>query len=68
MKKWIAVCGRPLCGGLNALLHIAVVFTTHRKRNVVIFYINFSFMEVFKKNIIAEFFELSFTCVLITSF
>ena len=31
MKKWITVCGRPLCGGLNALLHIAVIFTTHRK-------------------------------------
>ena len=28
MKKWIAVCGRPLCGDLNALLHIAVIFTT----------------------------------------
>ena len=41
MKKWIAVCAGPLCGGLNALLHIAGLFTTHRKRNVVIFYITF---------------------------
>ena len=49
-KEWIAVCERSLCGDLNALLHIAVIFTTHRKRNVVIFYINFSFMKVFKKN------------------
>ena len=68
MKKWIAVSGHPLCGGLNALLHIAVIFTMHRKRNVVNFYINFSFMKVFKKKnkkkIIAEFFELSFACAL----
>ena len=60
------MCGRPLCGGLNALLRIAVIVTTHRKRNVVNFYINVSFMKVFnkKKKIIAEFFELSFACVL----
>ena len=68
MKKWIAVCGRPLCGDLNALLHIAVIFTTHRKRNVVIFYINFTFMKVFKKLIIAEFSKLSFASVLVTFF
>ena len=66
MKKWIAACGRPLCGGLNALLHIAAIFTTRRKRNVVNFYINFSFMKVFKNKIIiiAKFFELSFAGVL----
>ena len=50
MKKRIGVCGRPLCGDLNALLYIAVIFTTHGKRNVINFYINFSFMKVFKKN------------------
>ena len=44
------MCGSPLCDGLNALLYIAVIFTTHRERKVVIFYINFSFMKVFKKN------------------
>ena len=49
MKKLIAVSGHPLRGGLNALLHIAVIFTIHRKRNMVSFYINFSFMKVFKK-------------------
>ena len=24
-KKWIAVCGGPLCGSLNALLHITAI-------------------------------------------
>ena len=48
-KKWIAVCGRTLCGGLNALLYVAVIFITHRKTNMVIFYIIFSFMKVFLK-------------------
>ena len=37
MEKWIAVSGGPLCGGLNGLLDISVIFTKHRKRNVVIF-------------------------------
>ena len=31
------------------LFFITVIFTMHRKRNVVIFYINFSFMKVFNK-------------------
>ena len=48
------------------LFFITVIFTMHRKRNVVIFYINFSFMKVFKKKkIIADFFKPSFACVLI---
>ena len=50
MKKWIALYGGTFCGALNALLHIAVIFTTHRKRNVAIFNINFSFIKVFKEN------------------
>ena len=66
MKKWIAVCGRRLlCGGLNAFLDIAVIFTTERKRNVVNFYI-FFIMKVFKKKnkiVIADFFKLSFAFV-----
>ena len=59
------MCGRPLCGGLNAFLHIAVISdVSHRKRNVVIFYIHFPFMKVFKKKkIIADFVKLSFACV-----
>ena len=44
------MCGDPLCGGLNALLQIAFIFTTRTKRNVVIFYISFSFIKVFKEN------------------
>ena len=55
MKKLITVCERLLCGDLNALLHIAVIFTTHRKRNVVIFYISFSFMKVFIKKLLPIF-------------
>ena len=48
------------------LFFITVIFTMHRKRNVVIFYINFSFMKVFKKKkIIGDFFKPSFACVLI---
>ena len=31
------------------LFFMTVIFTMHRKRNVVIFYINFSFMKVFNK-------------------
>ena len=54
MKKWIAVCGRPLCGDLNALLHIAVIFTTHRKRNVVICYKYFLY-ESFQKKLLPIF-------------
>ena len=56
MKKWIAVGGRPLCGGLNAVLHIAVIFKMHGKRNVVIFCIIFSFIKVLKKNNYCRFF------------
>ena len=60
MKKWITVCGGPLCGGLNALLHISVIFTTHRKTNVVIFYVNFSFTKVSKENYYCRFFQTVF--------
>ena len=60
MKKWIVVCGGPLYSGLNALLHIAFIFTTHGKRNVVIFYINFSFIKVFKENNYCRFFQTVF--------
>ena len=69
MKNWIAVCGRPLWDDLNALFHIAVIFTTHKERNAVMFYINFSIMKVFKKKIIiADFFKLSFACLQTTFF
>ena len=50
MKKWIAVCGGPLCGSIITLLHIAVIFKTHGERNVAIFFIIFPFIKVFKEN------------------
>ena len=57
MKNWIAVCGRPLWDDLNALFHIAVIFTTHKERNAVMFYINFSIMKVFKKKLLLPIFS-----------
>ena len=59
-KKWIAVCGGPLYGGLNALLHIAVIFITHRRRNVVIFHIYISLLKVFKEDYCCRFFQTVF--------
>ena len=38
------VCSGPLYVGLNALLHIAVIFTTYRRKNVVVFH-TFSFLS-----------------------
>ena len=56
MRKWIAVY--PLCGGLNTLLDIAVIFTTQRKRNV--FYINSFFRKVFKETNYCQFVQSVF--------
>ena len=58
MKKWIAVCGGPLYSGLNALLYIAVTFTTHRNEAIV--HVSFSFLKVFKENTYYGFFHTSF--------
>ena len=57
MKKWIAVCGGPLCGSIITLLHIAVIFKTHGERNVAIFFIIFPFIKVFKENKYCQFFQ-----------
>ena len=59
LKKWIAVGGGPLYGGLNALLHI-VIFTTHGRRNVVIFHIPFPVLKDFKENNYCTFFQTAF--------
>ena len=64
MKKWIAVCGGPLYSGLNALLYIAVTFTTHRNEAIV--HVSFSFLKVFKENTYYGFFILPFACILKT--
>ena len=53
------MCGSPLCVGLNVLLHIAVIFTMHR-RNVVVFHTNFCFIKVFKGNNYCPFFHTDF--------
>ena len=59
-KNELPCVGGSLCGGLNALLHIAVTFTTHRKRNVTICYIMFSFMKVFKEKRYRRYFQTVF--------
>ena len=59
-KIGLTCVGYPLCGGLNVLLHIAVIFTMHRRRNLVIFYINFSCIKVFKGNTYCRFFQTLF--------
>ena len=61
------MCGRLLCGGINAFLDIAVIFTTERKRIVVLFLYIFILLGKFskkkKKIAIVHFFKLSFAFV-----
>ena len=48
-QKNDAVCEVPFYGGLNVLLHVAVVFTRHGRRNVVIFHIFFFLFKSFQR-------------------
>ena len=59
MRKWIAVY--PLCGGLNTLLDIAVIFKRKEKEMcLVTFYINSFFRKVFKETNYCQFVQSVF--------
>ena len=67
------MCGRLLCGGINAFLDVAVIFTTERKRIVVLFLYIFILLGKFskkkKENSYCSFFQTVFCfCALITIF